>query len=91
MFAGARYDSFVPGFCHFSRCLRQLWGGRRDRLGRASLGVVTTCDFCGREADDAETLTWTTSVENGRRLTYCDVCSRDHLRSIEGKLDSAWW
>ena len=52
---------------------------------------VRTCDFCGRQADDAETLTWTTSVENGRRRTYCDDCSRDHLRAIEGKLDSAWW
>lgn len=52
---------------------------------------MKTCDFCGREADDGETLTWTTSVENGRRRLYCDICSRDHLRSIEGKLDAAWW
>jgi hypothetical protein len=52
---------------------------------------VKTCDFCGREGDDAATLTWVTSVENGRRRTYCDVCSRDHLRAIEGKLDSEWW
>ena len=57
----------------------------------ASLGTVKTCDFCGREAEGAETLTWVTSVENGRRRTYCDVCSREHLRSIEGKLDSEWW
>jgi hypothetical protein len=52
---------------------------------------VKTCDFCGRQAEDAETLTWVTSVENGRRRTYCDTCARDHLRSIEGKLDSEWW
>ena len=57
----------------------------------ASLGGVKTCDFCGREAEGAETLTWVTSVENGRRRTYCDACSREHLRSIEGKLDSEWW
>jgi hypothetical protein len=57
----------------------------------ASLGWVRTCDFCGRQAEDAETLTWVTSVENGRRRTYCDVCAREHLRSIEGKLDSEWW
>jgi hypothetical protein len=55
------------------------------------VGVVKTCDFCGRQADDAETLSWTTSMENGRSRTYCDTCSREHLRAIEGKLDSEWW
>jgi hypothetical protein len=50
------------------------------------------CDFCGRhESDPARTLTWSTAVENGRQRTYCDVCSRDHLRSMEGKLDSEYW
>jgi len=53
---------------------------------------MTTCDFCGRqEADDAATLTWTISVENGRRRVYCDTCSRTHLRAMEGKLDSEFW
>ncbi|WP_372729675.1 hypothetical protein [Nocardioides sp.] len=57
---------------------------------------MTTCDFCGRQAPDesedaAATLTWTTSVENGRRRTYCDTCSREHLRAMEGKLDSEFW
>ena len=51
----------------------------------------TTCDFCGRQGSGAETLTWTTSVENGRQRTYCEECSRTHLRAIEGKLDSEWW
>lgn len=51
-----------------------------------------TCDFCGRqESDEAKTLTWTTSMENGRQRIYCDTCSRQFLRSIEGKLDSEWW
>jgi hypothetical protein len=54
-------------------------------------GRVRTCDFCGRQAEEAETLTWTTSVENGRSRLYCDTCSREHLRAIEGKLDSEWW
>jgi hypothetical protein len=50
------------------------------------------CDFCGRhESDPARTLTWSTAVEDGRRRTYCDVCSREHLRSMEGKLDSEYW
>jgi hypothetical protein len=52
---------------------------------------VKTCDFCGRTAEDAEAMTWVTSVENGRRKTYCDACSREHLRAIESKLDSEWW
>lgn len=56
-------------------------------------GVETeTCDFCGRrEETGAATLTWTTSVEQGRRRTYCDTCSREHLRAMEGKLDSEHW
>ena len=53
---------------------------------------MRTCDFCGRqEPDEAKTLTWSTSVENGRQRTYCDTCSREHLRSMEGKLDSEYW
>ena len=52
---------------------------------------TVTCDFCGTRAAEGETLTWTTSVENGRRRTYCDTCSRAHLRAMEGKLDSEWW
>jgi hypothetical protein len=56
------------------------------------VSTLTTCDFCGRqEPDEARTLTWTISVENGRRRTYCDDCSRLHLRSMEGKLDSEFW
>jgi len=60
------------------------------------------CDFCGVQAlaapdgdSAAETatmpLTWVTSIENGRPKVYCDRCAREHLRSIESKLDSEWW
>jgi hypothetical protein len=52
---------------------------------------MRSCDMCGHQAEDADTLTWTTSVENGRKRAYCEECSRTHLRAIEGKLDSAWW
>jgi len=53
---------------------------------------VRTCDFCGRqEPDETKTLTWSTSVENGRQRTYCDTCSREHLRAMEGKLDAEYW
>lgn len=53
---------------------------------------MVTCDFCGRSADQAAaTLTWTTSVENGRLRRFCDTCSRANLRAMEGKLDSEYW
>ena len=53
---------------------------------------MATCDFCGRtESDEARTLAWSTSVENGRKRTYCDDCSRANLRAMESKLDSEWW
>lgn len=59
---------------------------------RGYRGAMTTCDFCGRqETEEAKTLSWTVSVENGRRKTYCDECSRTHLRAMEGKLDSEFW
>lgn len=53
------------------------------------------CATCGAAPDaDAAAmsrLTWTHGTENGREVWTCDRCSRQHLRSIEGKLDSAWW
>ncbi len=53
---------------------------------------MTTCDLCGRqEPDVAATLTWTRAVEQGRRRSYCDECSRANLRAMEGKLDSEFW
>jgi hypothetical protein len=58
------------------------------------LGQVSTlvCDLCGRSATEAEAgPTWTVSVENGRRRRYCESCSREHLRSMEGRLDSEYF
>jgi hypothetical protein len=56
------------------------------------VALVKTCDFCGKQAaDEATTLTWATSVENGRSRTYCETCSREHLRAMESKLDAEWW
>jgi hypothetical protein len=55
--------------------------------------VQVTCDFCGRPSPDGDVLplTWTTATENGRQRRFCDVCSREHLRAMEGKLDSEYW
>ena len=51
-----------------------------------------TCAYCGAVSPDATLpLTWSTSVENGRPVVHCERCAREHLRAIEGKLDSAWW
>ena len=53
---------------------------------------MATCDYCGRqETDGAATLAWTVAVEHGRRRVFCDACSREHLRAMEGKLDSEHW
>jgi len=61
------------------------------RFSGARVGTVRTCDLCGKQSPEAETLTWTTAVENGRRRIFCDTCSREHLRAMESKLDSEWW
>ncbi len=48
------------------------------------------CSRCGKTADNLP-VTWTCSVENGSRHYFCDDCARANLRSIESRLDSAWW
>jgi hypothetical protein len=55
---------------------------------------MVSCHFCGRTPEDDPDelpLTWVTSVENGRTRVFCEQCARQHLRSIESKLDSEWW
>jgi len=41
--------------------------------------------------ESAARLTWAFGVEKDRQVWTCDRCSRENLRSIEGKLDSDWW
>ncbi|WP_460665356.1 hypothetical protein [Kribbella swartbergensis] len=54
--------------------------------------IRATCSLCGRQAETEEPpLTWLISVENGRKLLYCDRCTRENVRNIEGKLDSVYW
>jgi hypothetical protein len=53
-------------------------------------GHMVTCALCGR-TEDEQPLTWSTSVERGATRLYCDQCSRENVRGIEGKLDSDWW
>ncbi|GAA5027185.1 hypothetical protein GCM10023258_21710 [Terrabacter aeriphilus] len=53
------------------------------------------CATCGAtpapEQRAAARLTWSRGSDGGRSRWTCDRCSREHLRSIEGKLDPAWW
>jgi hypothetical protein len=98
----SRGDRAFPGD---RACRDQSPAGRRKtgRLGDRLGGMGTNppvCDFCGTAAPtdpatgagaDGLPLTWTTAVENGRSRVFCTACSREHLRAIEGKLDSEWW
>ena len=47
--------------------------------------------YLGSAHRDDVPLSWVTSRENGRLRLFCPDCARAHLRSIEAKLDSAWW
>lgn len=57
---------------------------------RVSDAVPVTCAHCGTTAEEPP-LTWGSSVERDRTVYYCDRCTRDNLRSIEARLDGAWW
>lgn len=65
--------------------------GYREAMTDETASELRTCDWCGRQATVAESLSWSTAVENGRSKTFCDTCSRENLRSMEGKLDSEFW
>lgn len=55
--------------------------------------TAMACATCGATPADPALarLTWARGTENGHEVWTCDTCSRRHLRSIEGKLDSSWW
>jgi hypothetical protein len=48
-------------------------------------------DFADADAVALARLTWTRGTDRGEVVWTCDRCSRAHLRSIEAKLDQAWW
>ena len=53
-----------------------------------------SCSLCGTTVEtegDASPLGWAMTVD-GKRVTYqCAACAREHIRSIEAKLDEEWW
>ncbi|MBY8884227.1 hypothetical protein K7472_05120 [Streptomyces sp. PTM05] len=61
-----------------------------DRPAEPDAAPPTVCARCGTVSERTP-VTWTCSVEGGVRRYFCDDCARAHLRSIEGRLDSAWW
>ena len=36
-------------------------------------------------------MTWTFATERERLVYFCEACSRENLRAMEGKLDSEYW
>ncbi|WP_375476753.1 hypothetical protein [uncultured Jatrophihabitans sp.] len=57
------------------------------------------CALCGRQADadhDGDPpVRWTADIvesSDGPRTRWvCTACTRQYVRSIEAKLDQAWW
>ncbi|WP_124269991.1 hypothetical protein [Streptomyces sp. ADI96-02] len=50
------------------------------------------CARCGTATEgDPPPATWLCSVEDGRRLHFCEDCARLHIRAVESRLDSLWW
>jgi hypothetical protein len=68
-------------------------GNEASEPSAAQGSAAMVCATCGAlPADEGlARLTWARGVENGRDVWTCETCSRRHLRSIEGKLDSSWW
>lgn len=50
---------------------------------------MVTCNACGTTAESA--LGWTTDVTDRGPQHLCERCSRDNIRSIEGRLDPTYW
>ena len=48
-------------------------------------------DAAAADALAVARLTCTRGTERGETVWTCERCSRAHLRSIEAKLDQAWW
>jgi len=52
---------------------------------------AVTCSACGTVAEGGLPLAWSSSTGPRGAQVMCGPCTREHLRSIEGKLDEAWW
>ncbi len=83
---------------------KRVDSARTDRqVGSGTIFLlVAVCDLCGTRSAEADgvpasdgaeaiPLTWSTALVKAKPVTYCDRCSREHLRSIEAKLEAEWW
>jgi hypothetical protein len=62
-----------------------------DDPGSAPL-VCSNCELRPEPGHEASArLTWSRGSSGTTPVWTCDRCSREHLRSIEGKLDPDWW
>ena len=65
-------------------------GGSEQQVGPDDAGTTrwASCAVCGATEHK---ITGSLQVD-GRGATWlCELCTRKHLRSIEGRLDEAWW
>ena len=67
--------------------------GAPDDLGAPDdpAASATTCCVCGTVAPYDRPATWSLQVGSRGRQWLCEACTRVNVRSIEGKLDEAWW
>jgi hypothetical protein len=58
--------------------------------GKKPSSAAGTCARCGATADPKPP-TWTLQTGERGEEWLCDACTRDNIRSIEGRLDATWW
>lgn len=68
-----------------------MCGTRPEGAGAETSGAETSGAAAEVGAEDRVPMSWVRSVEHGVTKLYCDRCSREHLRSIEAKLDAEYW
>ena len=49
-----------------------------------------SCSRCGTTVPSLP-VSWSFEVTERGKAWLCEACTRDNVRSIEGKLDEAWW
>jgi uncharacterized membrane protein len=49
------------------------------------------CGVCGTLAATGAPPTWSMQTSERGLQMLCDECTRTNIRSIEGRLDEAWW
>jgi hypothetical protein len=49
-----------------------------------------SCAVCGTPGEGPPP-TWSSQTSERGTTWLCERCTRENLRSIEGRLDEAWW